>query len=401
MSESGRLTTVIVPRAAAGPAHNEEDAERLIQAVVTYVNDVQQAGVYARHELPAKAMQAYHANYYLAEVSNGGHSQLVHNCGEIWPAVVADALAALDAMGAQAQRRILGEAAAWVGAHPQEAGLQNGFSVRSELLDVLDARFYEAEREMPMTPLAASWIAGWPELRIVADDQYMSAIKQVAALNPQLGPRRIWQSTDALRHQITAPLQISITVACGAVEPEPEAKTEVRAGAYMEIEGRQCLAFGVGTDKGSRLCVADAAGVRLYEFIDPTPKWTPDLQLEDIIAAGPARAGARLSAASADTILQFAAMAQETQAAEALDLILRAARLDPRAMITAWRLLDDGATWIVVSGGRRLVATVSHDGAALVDAGGKPIFSVTKAEIERHAAEAARGLATMLQPSTR
>src|SRR5262245_35523815 len=126
MPDSGQLTTVIVPRAAAGhtddAANDPAAAERLIQAVVTYVNDVQHAGVYARHELPAKAMQAYHADYYLAQVLNGGHSQFIHNCGEIWPAVAADALAALETMGAGEQHRVLAEAVDWVRVHPEEAG---------------------------------------------------------------------------------------------------------------------------------------------------------------------------------------------------------------------------------------------------------------------------------------
>ena len=61
-------------------------------------------------------------------------------------------------------------------------------------------------------------------------------------------------------------------------------------------------------------------------------------------------AGARLSTVGADTIRQFAEIADQTLAAEAIDLLLRKASLDPKSMITAWRLHDDGATWIAVAG---------------------------------------------------
>jgi hypothetical protein len=53
----GRLTTVIVARTAFEAASNPEKADQLTAAIVSFVNDVQQAGVYARHELPAKALQ--------------------------------------------------------------------------------------------------------------------------------------------------------------------------------------------------------------------------------------------------------------------------------------------------------------------------------------------------------
>src|SRR5688572_1301035 len=135
MSETlagGRVATVILPRSAAEAGHNGEDAYRLTEAIVSYVNDMQQVGVYAPRELPVKAMQAYHADYYLAQVNNGGHSQLIHNSHEQWPIIVADALAGLEAMGALKQHRILMEAAAWVRAHPEAADEQDGFSIRAE-----------------------------------------------------------------------------------------------------------------------------------------------------------------------------------------------------------------------------------------------------------------------------
>lgn len=398
MSETlvdGRLTTVIVPRSSLEAAGNPENADQLTAAIVDYVNDVQRAGVYARHELPAKAMQAFHADYYLAEVNNGGHSQFIHNSDALLAVVIADALAGLQAMGAQIQHQILSKMAAWVDANSAEAATQDGFDSRAEALDELDQRFYDAEDAAPITLLAARWIAGWPELRMVADEEYAAAIDAIAAMNPFLGPRLVWRNTRDFRYQLSDSLQLGVAAACGAVAPEPEVKTVVRAGAYLSIEGQQCLAFGVGTDKGARLCVCDGTGARLYEFAEakPSAQSTPE-PLSSLAA------GALLSSVSAQTIAGFASMAAETHTAEAIDLLLRTANLDPKAMLTAWKLHADGATWIALTGERRVVVTTSHRGAQLSTGDGAPVLTLTRAEIERHAAEVAKVDATFPIPAS-
>jgi hypothetical protein len=385
MSDSlvgGRLAAVIVPRSSTEKKRYFDTMdEELTQAIVDYVNNVMHAGVYARHELPQKAIQAYHADFYRVQVGNGGHSQFIHNCGsEQFPTTVGDGLAGLEAMGAQAQHRILSEMAAWAEANPAEADAQTGFDVRAKVLDDLDTRFCDAEKHSPVTQHAARWIRGWPELLVVDDERYGAEIERLAAMNPFRGPRLVWRSVQNIRHQMTDHLMISVSAACGAVAPEPEAKTAVRGGWHQAIEGRQCMAWIVGTDKGARLCVADEAGARLYEQVKRA-------------------AGARLSNVGAGTISGFATMARETRAPEALDLLLRTAKLDPGAAITAWRLHDDGATWIAMTGGRRVVAKITRHGAALVNDDGTPAATFAKAEIDRHAAEVAEAGATLRQPA--
>lgn len=246
MIVGGRLSTVVVPRDALEAAHDPENADSLTGAVVDYVNAIQRTGIYARHEMPAVAMQAYHADYYLAEVLNGGHSQFIGNTGlAMLPTTAGDALAGLKAMGATAQHQILQEMIAWVEENPDEAAEQDGFSQRAATLDELDERFYEAEGQQPMTPLAARWITGWSELRAVPQEQFPSEIERLAQLNPYLSQRRVWQSVHAIRYQMTDDLQIAIAAACGAVAPDGELKLAVRPGYYVDVEGQQCMAFGV------------------------------------------------------------------------------------------------------------------------------------------------------------
>src|SRR5262249_51011548 len=189
----GRLTTVVVRRAALDRAKQPGKAYDLVYAVVEYVNHLQREGVYHAREMPAPALQAYHADYYLAQVNNGGHSQFIANTGANLLTTSADALAGLKAMGADAQHRILGEMIAWAKANPQEAAAQNGFSVRAKLLDELDPRFYEAEKQTSMIDRSARWIAGWSDLRVVEDSQYAAEIHRLAQVNPHLALRKIWQ----------------------------------------------------------------------------------------------------------------------------------------------------------------------------------------------------------------
>jgi hypothetical protein len=402
MTANDGLAIVVVPQDAIEAARQPGEAYRLTGAVADFVNGIQDLGVYARHEIPAVAMHAYNADYYLAQVNNGGHSQFIRNTGvALLPSTTVDALAGLEAMGAQAQRQILAEMIAWLEANPEEAAAQNGFSVRAAALDALDDRFYEAERKAPIAELSAEWIAGWPELRPVAREQYSAAIEAIAQLNPHLTARRIWQAVQQLRHQMTDHLQITVAAACGAVKPEPEPKFAVGAGSQMEIEGSLCTAFGVNTTKGMRVCVYEDAGGRLYEYIlrSPVPK-LENLKLEDVTSFQRPVVGARLSTVDADTIRRFVKAANETQAPEAIDLLLRKAGLDPKAAITAWQAFDGAASWIIAAGQDLIAAATTAQGAVLLKPDQTPILSVSRKEIERHAKEAAAGRES-LEPSAK
>jgi hypothetical protein len=383
MIVDGRLATVVIPRDAIEGAQEPDKA--VTQAVVDYVNDIQRAGVYPRHEMPAAAMQAYHAEYYLAQVRNGGHSQFIRNTGiAMLPTTSGDALAALHAMGAGAQHQILLEILAWVKANLEEAAKQNGFSARADALKAFDERFHAAEREKPVTPLAARWIARWSGLRVVGREQYQAEIDRLAQLNPHLARRRVWQSVQQLRYQMTDQLQITIAAACGAVKPAPEVKLAVRPGVNVEIEGQQCVAFGVGTDKGTRLCVHEKAGARLYELGSN---------------AGRVAAGAQLSSVGADRIAQFSKAADQLLAPEALVVLLWKARLDPKAVVTAWDVVDEGVTWIVATGQTRAAAAVARTGAVLTKPDQTPLATVSRQEMERIAAEAVAGRDSLRPPA--
>ncbi|MDA9498274.1 hypothetical protein [Bradyrhizobium sp. CCBAU 11357] len=233
-----------------------------------------------------------------------------------------------------------------------------------------------------MTRLAAQWIAGWPELNPVAKEQYASEIERVAQMNPYLSQRRIWRSVHGIRFQMIDSVQITVAAACGATTPDPELKVMVLSGFDIDVEGEECKAFGVKTDKGSRLCVVEEAGGRLYE-----------------VAAVSPIVGARLSVVGADTIANFARVAQQNLAAEAIDLLLRKLNLDPAAMITALRVSDDRATWCAVTGRTGVLVETLADRGNVIGSDGELLLTVTRAEIEHHAADAAAGQDSLQIPA--
>jgi hypothetical protein len=378
----GDLAMAVIPREAIDGAPEPDKA--VTQAVVDYVNDIQRAGVYPRHEMPAATMQAYHASYYLAQVNTGGHGQFIQNTGiAMLPTISGDVLAGLKAMGAGAQHQILLEVLAWVKASLDEAK-QNSPAVRAPL-KALDDRFHDAERENPITGLAARWIASWPGLRVVAREQYRAEIERLAQLNPQLAQRRVWQSVQQLRFQMTDDVRITVAAACGAVKPQPEVRLQLRPAVDVEIEGKPCRAFGVGTDKGARLCVVEkASGGRLYELGG---------------SGGRVAVGAQLSTVAADRIKQFVQVAAQLRAAEAIDLLLRKAGLDPRAMLTAWQVFDGGVTWIIATGQTRAAAAIIGNGAVLTKPDQTPIARAAREDIESYAAVAAAAGDSMRPPT--
>jgi hypothetical protein len=146
--------------------------------------------------------------------------------------VIADARAALQEMGAHAQHQILCEMAAWVAANTTEAAAQDGFDTRAEALDELDRRFYDAEGETPISSLAAQWIAGWPELRIVADEEYAAAIDAIRALNPS-SARDSFGGTRAIC-VISSPIPCSLA-SPPRVAPLPRTQRSRRSYARVPI----------------------------------------------------------------------------------------------------------------------------------------------------------------------
>lgn len=400
----GSLGTVIVPRSALERAQAQDGGSpyELVQAIVDFVNAMTDAGLYSRSEIHPNAMQAFHSDFYLAQVNNGGHSQFIHNCFANLPHVIADVRAGLAAMEAKDHLAIFERMAAWVVQNPGEVSKQTGFEGgRAPLLDELDDLFYAADKAAPMIDLSARWIASWRELRAVDDADYPEAIQRVLMLNPLREARLIMFSIVNLRRQMTDWFQVASGLAC-ANAPDREVKLAVGGGSMMDIEGEQQMAFVMRTNRATRLCAVSKEHAALYEWVEaadnpPMPAMGDVEGMKQAIRDGRlARykgptVGKRLSYIRSQMISDVVEQAVECGAPIALDLLLRKAGIDTNSALVSPMSIQQKPTgsvvdWIVVAGGKPLLALTTANGSALLLPGeNRELARVTKAEVVEHA----------------
>jgi Domain of unknown function (DUF4375) len=305
----------------------------LPQAIVEFTNHIRTVSQDANHELPAEVLGIYCADYYLAQVNNGGHSQFVGNSGQSLAANIEYALPGLKAIGAEEQYRTLADLKDWITANPEEATAQNGFSSRATDLETLDTRFFEAEKQASITDLAARWIARWPKLEAVDSERYEERLKALATQNPNFDIRCVWRATAQNSFNLTDELQITVAVACGAVEPEPDIKIRINAGSFTTFQGQSVVEWGVTTNKGLRYAIVhDNGGVLRETVLDANPK------------SRTRSADRQLASVSAQMVRNFVDATERNHAAVAIDLVMRRAGHVTTEVghpaLTAWSLKE-------------------------------------------------------------
>ena len=404
----GNLATVIVPRSAAERATDPDKAYELVQAVINFVNFTLGEGLYSRFEIPAKAMQAYHADFYLAQVNNGGHSQFIHNSHRNLEYILADVRAGLTGMKAKSHLLVMEQMAAWVAQHPDEASQQTGFQGgRAEHLDDLDKRFYAADKAMPMIRQSAHWIASWPELKIVDDADHREALRRIAVMNPLREARLVSRSVANLSQQMTTWFHVGVGLACAGA-PRTEIKLAIGGGSVMEIEGEKQTVFHVRTNASEpRFCVVTNEHAAAYECIEADNPPMPAIgDVEGLKQAmsdgrlarfkGPS-VGKKLSRIEAKTIAGVIELANEYRAPAALDLLLRKAGIAPDGAAVAPLSIEPkpggmAVYWLLAAGGQALFALTAPSVTALFRPDDdRPLATLRKPEIDEHAARVEAG----------
>lgn len=169
--------------------NSEYYSYNVIQEVINYVNNLLN-GYYDISEICEKAVGAYYADYYLAQINSGGHSQFIYNSGKRMLEQCHYTLMALEEMGAYEQYNILKAMLYWANKNEHEANAQNGFEVRSEYLDELDKHFYDAQSRKSIQKLNQKWIENWGELKKLSDDEYDAIIDYTIKINPNAKIRK-------------------------------------------------------------------------------------------------------------------------------------------------------------------------------------------------------------------
>lgn len=385
IEEADPARQVVVRRSALEAVQADPDAYELVGAVVDFVNAMFSHGYFLRDEMVPSALQAYHADYYLAQVNNGGHSQFIHNCGANAPYVWHDASVGLHAMGAGDHAVLLERMIDWAEGHPDEAGEQTGFDgARATELDELDDTFYALEKSTPMIRLSSRWILGWPELRIVEDDEYEPAINHLAFMNPLRGERVIAGRIRSFEHQINDWLHAA-TGMVAATAPESEMRLHIGGGSVMAVEGEQCMIWNVNTSRGRRFAHVTEKGARLYECVEADNPTMPDLDDTDGMIEAlrdgrmarfrPPLVGPCLNHVEADQIAETIQYGNRFHAAAAFDLMLRqVGEEDESVAVSAVGATrdDDGVTtakWLLAAGNGPFLAVVTERGAKLIRSG--------------------------------
>lgn len=393
---AGALKTVIVRKSAFEAARSGSDNHGLVEEVVNFVNAMTIDGLYRRDEVVPKSVQVYHADFYLAQVNNGGHSQFVYNCFDNLNTCIDDACQGLAAMGADAQLATLRDLRSWIERNPEAVKQQTGFNGgRAAELDPLDKRFFAAEKTSPMDGFSARWILTWPELRPVEDADYRQAIHRAAMTNPMRERRLIAKSVASLDRHMTSRFQVATGLAC--VNLKPRAIPVAQGPKFsLDIDGRSQLGFVIDTNWGDRrFCVVTDQDTNLYEYFQAGDPATPQTSEGK---GGPA-VGARLVHIQAETIAGIIKVAKDFDAAAGLDLLMRRVKLDPAQAFVAPVQLESHWSgplghWLVTDGSRLFQAAIGTQGGLLLEMPKDVLVAkAQRREIQDHARSARDALA--------
>lgn len=189
------VAKILVPAEAfTQEAHVADPA----MAVVNYVNALLNEGLYRRDEIPAEAMWIYHADYYVAQVKNGGHSQFLGNSGmSEW--TLSDAEKGMRLIGADAYGKCLRDTLKWARANPGLAKQQNGFENRARALDEIDSAFFGEDDEAYYSAIG-DWLRTSEKVMILDQAQLPQEMTSLKEANPERAQRKSFAELGQLNH---------------------------------------------------------------------------------------------------------------------------------------------------------------------------------------------------------
>jgi hypothetical protein len=239
---------IIVPE----NAYRSESPAELVQAVVNFVNFALRQAYFNRDEIAQNAMRAYHVDFYLAQVNNGGHAQFAANSNML-DVILKDVGEGLDAMRHEAAgiyKRFLTFAKAEP-ARMAKVLKGGGFGDVDPFMDGIDKEFYALNAKAPLVNANRDWLMTLPELQVVPDSEYIAVTDAFAATNRQAEQRKAEREQAAREADLKDPLKRAMIYLCMMVE-EPRRFIAWHQGQQGHDlgDGVKVVRFVVETDKG-------------------------------------------------------------------------------------------------------------------------------------------------------
>lgn len=271
---SSKVSQILVSETA----FRSEDAAELVAEVVRFVNRMMQQGAYLREELPHSAFLSYHVDYYLAQVSNGGHGQFVGNSR--WHELtIRDIEEGLRLMQAAPYVEIFQDLKKLIEADPARARAiaeGGGFGKIDPAIEALDARYFAQDAYKVLTPANANWLRGLPEVKVIPDADYPRQLETLIKSNPKRSQRVAERNRAALRTKLTDPLHVAARMLCFEARRLPVLSIPAGDPGAVAPDGRRTTGWGVNTPTGHHtLFIFDDIAQLCERFLADGSKVTP------------------------------------------------------------------------------------------------------------------------------
>ena len=258
-----RFPHVIVRQSSLSPAADRYD---LMQDVVNFVNHATESAHFTRDELPQDALRAYHVDFYVQQVNNGGHGQFAHNSR--WDeAVLNDIREGLARIGVAEACELFKSLLTFSQAEParfREAYEGGGFGTIHPFIARIDRRFFDGVGKMIEQELRR-WIAGWSILCPLDEEAYLAEMRALPNRNPDAQSRERDAQRRIEAQQAADPIHQALRYVCHVEPTGLEFKALLGADPFSADSDPDATGtiFTVDTDRGLAqiVFVADRAAV--------------------------------------------------------------------------------------------------------------------------------------------
>ena len=240
---SNPVEMILMTESAAG----NKDPARVVFEHIEFVNILLNQGAFFHEELPVNAMRSYYVDYYMAQVSNGGHGQFVGNSS--WkPSLVRYVYEGLEAIGVKPYHRIFHDLHQLIESDPERAkaiGDACGFGESDPEIAKLDNRFFAQDASKIITIANANWLCGLPELKVVPDADYPSVMQTLLEANPQRSARLEERQLQQFEGFLTDPVRVASQLLCVEARCGPLFGVLAGVPGAVAPDGRQDIGWQI------------------------------------------------------------------------------------------------------------------------------------------------------------